>query len=329
MSKVTIEDISRQTGLSRGTISRALNDRPDISAATKERVLEACLKLNYVPSHAARSLATGRNFAVAVIVPDLRCPFSAALLRGAIARADAAQYVVHAVDLGSEARSQSVKLRQLSSERIDSVLLAVPVADSTLAELRERLGNRPLVTCNGVHASQFDTYCVDDREAGRMAARRIARAGGKTLYVQWASSNENLRVRGEGFAEVALARGESLEDHAVTIDNNASRLVERLRDVSGIVAADIAAAIQVLLACASVGRTPGKDVALVAIGDEPIAARIRPTITAVDLSPEELGRSAMDGLLQRLTDGRTDNPRCTIIPPRVVERESTQHLPPT
>ncbi len=68
MARITIEDISRQTGLSRGTVSRALNDRPDISRQTKQRVLEACRKLNYLPSHAARSLATGRSFAVAVLV---------------------------------------------------------------------------------------------------------------------------------------------------------------------------------------------------------------------------------------------------------------------
>ena len=54
MRKVTIEDISRDTGLSRGTVSRALNDRPDISTRTKQRVLETCRKLNYVPSFAAR-----------------------------------------------------------------------------------------------------------------------------------------------------------------------------------------------------------------------------------------------------------------------------------
>ena len=76
MGKVTIEDISRSTGLSRGTVSRALNDRPDISAQTKQRVLEACLRLKYVPSHAARSLATGRRYAVAVLVDDLRTMFA-------------------------------------------------------------------------------------------------------------------------------------------------------------------------------------------------------------------------------------------------------------
>lgn len=327
MSKVTIEDISRQTGLSRGTISRALNDRPDISAATKERVLEACLKLNYVPSHAARSLATGRNFAVAVVVPDLRCAFSAALLRGAIARADAAQYVVHVVDLGSEVRNQAMKFRQLSSERIDSVLLAAPLADATLAELRERLGNRPLVTCNGIHAAHFDTYCADDREAGRVAARRVARAGGGALLVQWSSPSDNLRQRAEGFAELAIGRGDSLEEHCVTLDGGANRLAERIRQASAVVTADVAAAVQTLLACAAAGRTPGKDVAVVAIGDEPIASRIRPSITAVDLSAEELGRSAMDGLLQRLTEGRMDGPRRVVVAPRVIERESTQHLP--
>ena len=71
MPKVTIDDISRETGLSRGTISRALNDRSDISDATKQRVMAACAKLHYTPSFAARSLATGRNLALAAVMGPL------------------------------------------------------------------------------------------------------------------------------------------------------------------------------------------------------------------------------------------------------------------
>jgi DNA-binding LacI/PurR family transcriptional regulator len=104
MHKVTIEDISRDTGLSRGTVSRALNDRPDISPKTKQIVLESCRKLNYVPSHAARSLATGRNYAVAALVDNLESPFSAGFLRGAIDHARQAHYVVHVVELGPQAQ---------------------------------------------------------------------------------------------------------------------------------------------------------------------------------------------------------------------------------
>ncbi|RMF85876.1 MAG: LacI family transcriptional regulator, partial [Planctomycetota bacterium] len=89
MGKVTIEDISRETGLSRGTVSRALNDRPDISAKTKRRVLEACRKLNYVPSYAARSLATGRRYAIAVIINSLTDPYDAEFARGVIAQGEA------------------------------------------------------------------------------------------------------------------------------------------------------------------------------------------------------------------------------------------------
>jgi LacI family transcriptional regulator len=71
----TINDVARAAGVSRQTVTRALNDMADVSAATRERVITAAQALNYRPNRAAQGLVRGREVAVGLVVSDLRNPY--------------------------------------------------------------------------------------------------------------------------------------------------------------------------------------------------------------------------------------------------------------
>src|SRR3982751_4426478 len=93
---VTLADIARELGLSKMTVSRAINDDPLVNAKTKARVLEVSRRLNYQPNHFARALVTNRSFLIGVIVPDLMHSYFAEILHGigAYARTSNFQIVI-------------------------------------------------------------------------------------------------------------------------------------------------------------------------------------------------------------------------------------------
>jgi LacI family transcriptional regulator len=330
MTKVTIEDISRYTGLSRGTVSRALNDRPDISEHTKQRVLEACRQLRYVPSHAARSLATGRRYAVAVLVDDLRCGYASSFLRGVIGRARRERYAVHVSDLSQEPDEALAHLRALVDERVDALLLAAPVSAALQDRLAEMATERPTVSSATMEGVACDVLGPDYLEAGRLVARHLLekRADG-LLYVHEAGC-DRAGQRLAGFREACAAAGLNPQDIVIEVPprgadgpDRLEAVQRRLAEVRGMAASDDYLAVELMLLCARGGRKPGADIALIGQGNELVGGRISPRLTTIDFCGEEIGRRALDIALQRVSQARQDAPEHTLVPPVLVVRETS------
>ncbi|MFH1746638.1 MAG: LacI family DNA-binding transcriptional regulator [Planctomycetota bacterium] len=331
MAKVTIEDISRQTGLSRGTVSRALNDRPDISAQTKQRVLEVCEKLGYAPSLAARSLATGRSYAIAVLLDDLHSVFAAAFLRGAITQAQNVRYAVHVAELGPDPEHQLQAIHATVTERIDGILMATSLDSSLASALRERIENKPLVACGAVDGITADVLTPDQAESGRLVARHLLQNGHRDiLYVHTPGHATNERLN--GFQEIC--RQHDINPDTVTLDWSSrysgslpeDLLLSRLESVRAIAASDDFLAINIWTICLRAGREPGRDIAIMGQGNERIGVHMTPTLTTVDFCGEEIGRRAMETSLQRVQKTRMDTPQQVLVPPLLIARESTMML---
>ncbi len=331
MTKVTIEDISRYTGLSRGTVSRALNDRPDISQQTKERVLEACQQLQYVPSHAARSLATGRRYAVAVLVDDLRCGYASSFLRGVISRARRERYAVHVSELGQEPEQALAHLQTLVNERVDALLLATPLRPELHERLAEIVVDRPAVSSEAVTGVACDILAPDFAEAGRLVSRHLLETRSDGLLYVHETGCAGADQRLAGFREACAAAGLNAPEIVIEVPprptdggDRMQAVRARLGSVRGVAASDDFLAVEVMLLCAQSGRDPGKDVALIGQGNELIGGRMSPTLTTVDFCGEEIGRRALDVALQRVSHSRQDAPEHTLVPPVLVVRETTR-----
>lgn len=333
MSKVTIEDISRHTGLSRGTVSRALNDRPDISHQTKQKVLEACRQLNYVPSHAARSLATGRSYAVAVLVDDLRAVYSACFLRGVIVRAQEQGYAVYVSELASDPQNAAAHISALARERVDGVLLGTTLPTELIQPLTESLDKRPLVSTAPVPGIACDVLAPDYRESGRIIGRlALRRDRAQVLYVHQGNV-PGAEDRREGFADACRERGIDPNPLIHTLPTTNSPTTEpldpirpRLAETTVLAATDDFLAFELALACQRAGRIPGQDVAIIGQGNELVGAKVSPTLTTVDFCGEEIGRRTLELALQRATHTRQDAPQSVAVAPVLIERESTRSL---
>lgn len=323
--KVTIEDISRETGLSRGTVSRALNNKADISEATKQRVLAACARLNYTPSAAARSLATGRSYAVAVLVDDLESGFATAFLRGVLTRAEQQSYGVFVLDVGDRG---DTRVRSLSPERVDALLLTAPLTEPNASALRAQFARARIGSCWPIAAmDSADVLSPDYEESGRLVGRLLterAATEDALLYVHRAHAPGAERCRA-GFEEICRSVG--IAPERVVFDlppgEDSASLDARLERVTAVGTSDDALALRVMFRAERLGRSIGDDLRLVGQGNDRIAREFEPGITSVDFSGAEIGERLFDLVTQRIAEERHDGPQSLRVAPRLIERRST------
>ena len=125
--RVTIDDIARQAGVTKTTVSRALNDRPDVSAGTRERISAIAARLGYVPSATAKVLRTGRSHSLGLAWPSFTWPGILSILRGVSDVVDELGYQLMLFPLtrGEEAERDLV-FRVMPSLPMDGLILILP-----------------------------------------------------------------------------------------------------------------------------------------------------------------------------------------------------------
>jgi LacI family transcriptional regulator len=125
--RVTIDDIARHAGVTKTTVSRALNDRPDVNPETRDRIAEIAERLGYVPSATAKVLRTGRSHSMGMALPSFTWPGILEILRGVSDVLDGLGYQIALFPLnrGEEAERDLV-FRVMPSMPLDGLILILP-----------------------------------------------------------------------------------------------------------------------------------------------------------------------------------------------------------
>ncbi len=121
--KSTIHDIARKLNITASTVSRALNDHPRISDATKKAVQKAALKLNYQPNHIAAALRSGRSNIIGVIVPTVDRSFFSSVMRGIEEIANVAKYNVMICQTNDNYEKELATVNALINARVDGIIV--------------------------------------------------------------------------------------------------------------------------------------------------------------------------------------------------------------
>ncbi len=317
--RVTIDEISKRTGLSRGTVSRALNDRADISAATKERVLSECRKLNFSPSPTARALATGRSFTVGLLIgDDVAGGFVADVLAGAVRRAAQSGYLVVVAHAPTDGATNVIE--SLADRRVDGLLLAAPLPAAMQETIRSVFGPAGrIVALFEPGVAEWDSVVPDHRAAGRLAATHLLSGfSGAAMFVR-DSDTADLDEGWNGFRDACRERG--LEPEAVSSDEIVPADV-RLARAAAIAAASDFAALKTI-SCLGNARRLGDEVGVIGLGNERFANSTSPRLSSVDMNGGEAGARAVELLIQRIASAGAPTGERIRIAPRLAAREST------
>src|SRR5215470_13274517 len=134
----TLADIARALGVSKMTVSRAINNHPEISPETCARILETAQRMNYRPKQFARALTTNRSYLLGVIVPDLMHSYFAEICRGieTIAKPLGYQNLICSTD--ENAANEQAEIEALLP-RTDGLIIASSAAPNDTKFLRRTI----------------------------------------------------------------------------------------------------------------------------------------------------------------------------------------------
>jgi LacI family transcriptional regulator len=323
----TIKDVAERAGVSIATVSRALNDKADVSVQTRERVREVARTVGYSADRVARSLVTQKTRLVAVVVGDnaghrdLSLLFFGKVLAAIARRLAQSSYdplLLQPGDIGGEHRFDA------------AVLIGVDDDDALVADLAA--WRVPLVGVDVRCGAGRTAYVGSDHADGiRLALghlhalghRRIAHVAGAANTV---AGSERLRA----FRREAGRLGLELSDELLRPGDFSSAagyretfaLLALAERPGAIVAASDLMALAALQAIRDAGLQPGRDLAVVGFDDLEAAALAHPPLTTIRQDRQELGTLAAMRAIELIEDSEA-NPRDTILPVELVVRGSS------
>ena len=330
---VTMRDVARQAGVSVATVSRVYNESGPVGETTRDRILEAAGRLRYVPNGTARSLTTSTTETIGVLLPNLYGDFYSEVIRGVEGAVRERRYHTLLSSVHDGLDELVIALRTLVG-RVDGLVVMSPDigADVLEANLPAGLPVVLLGTAVPGHAS-----VVIDNAAGAAAmVRHLAGLGHRRIaLIGGAPGNTDARDRLAGY-RTALTQGGLDADPALVVDGDftessgyaAARTLLALADrPTAVFAANDAMAIGALRGFREAGLEVPRDIALAGFDDIPVARYVTPALTSVHVPIHEMGTCAVEAVLGAVRAPEAEPPAPTVLPTRLVVRESCGHGP--
>ena len=329
---VTIKELSIHCGLSVSTVSKALNDYPDVSEETKQRVLDAAKQLNYSPNKLAQSLARGTTGTIGLVTSDLQGRFSTPILIGAENELRAQSTSVLLANARGDAALERQHVEKLLSLKVDGLLIVQCETNP-----RPTLGHDwgvPLVYVYGPSTDPKDcSVTCDNVDAGRMAInhliscgrRHIAIIGGDETYT---AATDRTKGALEALSELGIEPAGPIRYGKW--DEGWGRAATRLLLDQGVkFDAVVCQNDQLARGCIDVLKQQGlripDDVAVIGHDNwSVLTSSSRPALTSIDNETETIGRRAA----RYLVDAIDGNPHHGVdyVPCHLIQRESTLPL---
>lgn len=331
MRRPTMEDVAELAGVSRALVSLVMRGSPKVSDTRRAAVLAAADQLGYTPHAMARQLASQTSTVLGVLVSDLTNPYFAEIAEVVDARAR--EEGLESI-LGSGGRRPAGEQRAvetlLSFRPAGLVLLGPVVPTPVLA--RAAAAGPVVAVARATRLPGVDTVNDDGRTGAMLAVEHLVGLGHRRIVHLDGGEGSQSAVRRRGFTDAMTARGLEpwVEPSEYTEDAGAASvrrlLAGRRPGFTAVVAANDVNAIGAVSALEDAGLRVPQDVSVIGYDNTSLSALRHISLSTVDQPRAEIGRLAVETLLQRVRDGRTEPVRHLLHPTLVVR--STTAAPP-
>lgn len=330
--RATIRDVADAAGVSVATVSRVINQRPDVAPETRDAVLRHVRAHNFTTNRSARALSLGRTGYIGFTMPYVRADYFAAILAGAVEAAfERGMRLVLCATLHEHDREVSL-LETLKDGATDGAIILLPEETNAELEALQASGYPFVVADPRAPLSDGIPAVSAAHRAGAKAAtdhllalghRRIAHISGPRT---WAATEERI----EGY-QAALAAAGALPSAELLAEGDfeipggyaaACRLLDLPERPTAVFASNDNMAVGVLRAARERGLSVPGDLSVVGFDDAEVAQSVTPALTTVRQPLGELGRTAVS-VLQRLVDRQRVEALRVELGTRLVVRDST------
>ena len=331
-----LKDIARDLGLSVVTVSKVLRDHPDISEATRKRVLKRMKELNYKPNFAARSLITGQTWTIGLVVPDLLHPFFAQIAKAISISVREQGYSLIISSSDEEPGLEQQEIEQLLARRVDVLLIAS--AQWTVENFRKIEEQKvPYVLIDRQFAGLVTHFVgVDDRAVGVLATSHLIEQGCRRIAHIRGPEISTAAGRLEGYRQaLAMYQMVPLPGHIIPIGDSGDhrgeiegyqatkRLLECGNLPDGIFCFNDPVALGTMRAILDSGLRIPEDIAVIGCGNLSYSDFLRVPLSTIDQDSEEIGKRAATLALMLAKSKSPIRPHEELISPHVIARASS------
>jgi LacI family transcriptional regulator len=331
-----LKDIAEDLGLSVVTISKVLRNHPDISEATRKRVLKRMKELNYQPNFAARSLITGRSWTIGLIVPDLLHPFFAQIAKEISVDVRKKGYNLFISSSDEDPALEQEEIAQLLARRVDVMLIAS--TQWTLESIRRIEEQKIPYILLDRHFTGFESNFVgvDDTAVGVLATTHLIEQGCKSIAHVRGPEISTAVGRLEGYRQALAAHQMApLPGHVISIGPSGDhvgdkagyaatvKLLAGKKRPDGIFCFNDPVALGTMRAILDAGLRVPDDIAVVGCGNLSYSDFLRVPLSSVDQNSRMIGKIAA-ALALKLADSKVQSrPKSTLVAPQLVVRASS------
>jgi len=321
-------DVARLAGVSHQTVSRVINDHPNVRSDTRARVRAAMSELGYRPNSAARALVTGRSRLVGVVTQNTALYGPASMLSALERALDRQGLAVGIASVAAlERRSIAGAVSRLLDQRVGGIVLLAPVvsANEAIDDLPDDL---PLVAVDGDPARPHQVVTVDQELGARLATQHLLDLGHRTVWhvsgpPEWFDSEHRIRgwrtaLEAAGAAVPPMMRA----DWSLEAGQAAGEVLAHIPGATAVFAANDHLALGMLKALRDAGRRVPEDLSIVGFDDIPEAAYLDPALTTVRPDFDAVAQGAVAMLLKQMSDQSGPVATFEPVPPRLIVRAS-------
>lgn len=337
-SKPTIYDIAKIAGVSRQTVSRVLNNRPDVSPDTRKQILDIIHELNYQPSAVARSLSRQKTNLLGVVTAGLQFIGPSRTLSGITKKSQSLGYGLLIKELDSfTANHVQPLLDWFQAHQVDGILWAAPeISDnrSWVDQLNPEL-DIPIIFLTMDKRDNLCIVNIDNIEGAKMATQHLYDQGCENVgHISGPLDWWEACQRKKGWEFVHQNVGNKLSDRMWIEGNWSSRsgksaflnLIEMFPQLDGIFVGNDQMALGAIQAMIQLGKRIPDDIKVVGFDGIPEAEFFYPSLTTVSQNQQELGSLAVEKLIYYIEHKETSDlsvPKYIQIQPELIIRDSS------
>jgi LacI family transcriptional regulator len=310
MKQITIKDIASESGFSVSTVSRALNNHPDIHSKTKEIVKEIAGRLGYSPNIVARSLKSARSNQIGVIVPEIRHDFFANAISGIEEVAYQHGYTVIVSQSNEDVNRERINVRSMFLNRVAGIIVSVSQTTNDSEHFAELLKNGVKMVFFDRSRKDLDVYSVeiDDEQSAHDAVVYLINKGHKKIYHFAGPQNLNIcSARCRGYEKAMRENGIESEIkmmeggmHEFDGYNSMDKLLKQGIIPDSIFAVNDPVAIGAFKRLKESRIKIPEQVSIIGFSNNPITEMVDPPLTTVEQPSMEMGRKAAQLLIDQI-----------------------------
>lgn len=331
--RITVEEVAREAGLSAMTVSRVLNNQPNVSDKTRKRILETSRRLGYTPNQIAKSLVLRKTQTIGVVVPEITHSFFPEVIRGVEEVTYRLGYHLILMHSAEDARREEDAIRTLESKRVDGVLISVAqtVEDDRLYRQMARQGLRMVFFDRCVHGIGASCVSINDDESSRLITEHLLWHGYRRIAHLAGPSRVSIgKARLEGYRKALEASGIPVVDELIVESgfheaggyNAMCHMLDlpEERRPRAVVAINDPAAFGAMKAILERGLRIPEDVAIVGFSDDIRSELMQPPLTTVRQPAYEVGKRAAQQLFAEIEGTHEPADRITVKAELVLRR---------